>query len=116
MGKLGKKIVKYRVAILIIGLLLLIPSALGYLKTRVNYDILYYLPDNIDTMKGQDILMDDFGKGAFSFIIVKGMENKDVSKLKSRIERKKQAHGLKTDRSVQAGHNEDEEQGMHLSM
>ena len=62
MGKLGKKIVKYRVAILIIGLLLLIPSALGYLKTRVNYDILYYLPDNIDTMKGQDILMEDFGK------------------------------------------------------
>ena len=58
----GKKIVKYRVVILILGILLLIPSALGFLKTRVNYDILYYLPDNIDTMKGQNILMDEFGK------------------------------------------------------
>ena len=66
MVKAGKKIVKYRVAILVLGILLLIPSLLGFLKTRVNYDILYYLPDNIDTMKGQDILMDEFGKGAFA--------------------------------------------------
>ena len=58
MIKVGKKIVKYRITILIIGILLLIPSVLGYLKTRVNYDILYYLPGNIDTMKGQDILID----------------------------------------------------------
>ena len=62
MIKVGKKIVKYRITILIIGILLLIPSVLGYLKTRVNYDILYYLPGNIDTMKGQDILIDEFQK------------------------------------------------------
>lgn len=64
MIKVGKKIVKYRITILIIGILLLIPSVLGYLKTRVNYDILYYLPGNIDTMKGQDILIDEFQKGS----------------------------------------------------
>lgn len=63
MVNLRKKIVKYRVAILIIGFLLLIPSAMGYFKTKVNYDILYYLPDDIETMVGQDILMDEFGKG-----------------------------------------------------
>ena len=54
MVKVGKKIAKHRIAILIIGFLLLIPSAFGYFNTRVNYDILYYLPDNIDTMKGQE--------------------------------------------------------------
>ena len=74
MVKIGKKIVKYRVVVFILGLLLLIPSALGYLKTRVNYDILYYLPDNIETMKGQDILMKDFGKGAFAMEVVEGTE------------------------------------------
>ena len=73
MIKVGKKIVKYRITILIIGILLLIPSVLGYLKTRVNYDILYYLPGNIDTMKGQDILIDEFQKGAFAMEIVDGM-------------------------------------------
>ncbi len=87
MGKLGKKIVKYRVAILIIGLLLLIPSALGYLKTRVNYDILYYLPDNIDTMKGQDILMEDFGKGAFAMEVIEGMTEKEEADVKAKIEK-----------------------------
>ena len=69
MNKIRKLIVKYRVAILALGILLLIPSAMGYLKTRVNYDILYYLPDDIETMKGQDILQEDFGKGAFAMEI-----------------------------------------------
>ena len=86
MVKIGKKIVKYRVVILILGFLLLIPSALGYFKTRVNYDILYYLPDNIETMKGQDILMKDFGKGAFAMEVVEGMNTKEVSDVKKKIE------------------------------
>lgn len=86
MVKFGKKVVKYRVLILIIGVLLLIPSALGYLNTRVNYDVLTYLPEDIETMVGQDILVNDFGTGAFSMFIVDGMEDKDVSKLKAKIE------------------------------
>lgn len=87
MVKVGKKIVKYRVVILVLGILLLIPSALGFLKTRVNYDILYYLPDHIDTMKGQDILMEDFGKGAFAMEVVEGMNNKDAAAVKEKIEK-----------------------------
>lgn len=86
MVKIRKKIVKYRVAILIISILLLIPSALGYFKTRVNYDILYYLPDDIETMKGQDILMEDFHKGAFAMEVVEGMSTKEVSEVKKKIE------------------------------
>ena len=87
MVKIGKKIVKYRVVVFILGLLLLIPSALGYLKTRVNYDILYYLPDNIETMKGQDILMDDYGKGAFSIIVVQDQTPAETAAIKSKIEK-----------------------------
>lgn len=87
MVKFGKKIVKFRVPILILSILLLIPSALGYLHTRINYDVLTYLPDNIETMKGQDILVNDFGTGVFSMFIVDGMEDKDVSKLKEKIEK-----------------------------
>lgn len=86
MVKAGKKIVKYRVVILILGILLLIPSALGFLKTRVNYDILYYLPDHIDTMTGQNILMDEFGKGAFAMEVVEGMNTKEVAEVKEKIE------------------------------
>lgn len=86
MVKLGKKIVKYRAVILVISFLLLIPSALGYLNTRINYDVLTYLPKDIETMRGQDIMVEDFGTGAFSMVIVDGMENKDVSKLKDQIE------------------------------
>ena len=70
MVNFGKKVVKYRVLILILGVLLLIPSVFGYLNTRVNYDVLTYLPDNIETMKGQDILVNDFGTGAFSMLMV----------------------------------------------
>ena len=87
MVNFGKKVVKYRVLILILGALLLIPSVFGYLNTRVNYDVLTYLPDNIETMKGQDILVNDFGTGAFSMFIVDGMEEKDVAELKEKIEK-----------------------------
>ena len=87
MVNFGKKVVKYRVLILILGVLLLIPSVFGYLNTRVNYDVLTYLPDNIETMKGQDILVNDFGTGAFSMFIVDGMEEKDVVELKEKIEK-----------------------------
>ena len=87
MVNFGKKVVKYRVLILILGVLLLIPSVFGYLNTRVNYDVLTYLPDNIETMKGQDILVNDFGTGAFSMFIVDGMEEKDVAELKEKTEK-----------------------------
>lgn len=87
MVNFGKKVVKYRVLILIFGVLLLIPSVFGYLNTRVNYDVLTYLPDNIETMKGQDILVNDFGTGAFSMFIVDGMEEKNVAELKEKIEK-----------------------------
>lgn len=86
MEKLGKKIVKFRIPIFIISILLLIPAAIGYINTRVNYDILYYLPDDIETMKGQDILVDEFGTGAYSMFLCEGMENKDVAALKQKIE------------------------------
>lgn len=85
MVKAGKKIVKHRIAILVIGFLLLIPSIFGYLNTRVNYDILYYLPDNIDTMKGQEILLEDFQKGAFAMEVIEGMTTKEVTEVKEKI-------------------------------
>ena len=86
MLKLGEKIVSARVVILILGFILLIPAAYGYIKTKVNYDILSYLPKDIETMVGQDILVDQFGTGAFSLYVVEGMEDKEVSALKSKIE------------------------------
>ncbi len=86
MENLGRKIVKLRIPIFIICLLLLFPAAFGYINTRVNYDILYYLPGEIETMKGQDILVEEFGTGAYSMFICQGMDNKDVSKLKEQIE------------------------------
>ena len=82
----GKKVVKFRIPILIISILLLIPAGLGYVNTRVNYDVLTYLPEDIETMQGQDILVKDFGTGAFSMFIVDGMEDKKVSALKATIE------------------------------
>ena len=87
MVQFGKKVVKYRVAILITSVLLLIPSVLGYMGTRVNYDVLTYLPEDIETMKGQEIMVNDFGTGAFSMFIVDGMESKDVAALKAEIEK-----------------------------
>ncbi len=86
MVQFGKKVVKYRVAILIFSILLLIPSVLGYVNTRVNYDVLTYLPEDIETMQGQDIMVEDFGTGAFSMFIVDGMEDKEIVKLKKEIE------------------------------
>lgn len=86
MQKLGRKIVKFRIPIFILSLLLLIPAGIGYINTRVNYDVLYYLPDEIETMKGQDILVDEFGTGAYSMFICEGMPNKDVAALKEKIE------------------------------
>lgn len=86
MIKFGKGVVKLRVPILIVSLLLLIPSVFGIVNTRINYDILSYLPEDIETMEGQDILMDEFGTGAFSVCVVEGMDNKDVSALKKQIE------------------------------
>lgn len=85
MKKFGKGVVKCRVLILILSVALLVPAAIGYFNTRVNYDILSYLPEEIETMKGQDILKDDFGIGAFSLCVVQGMENKDVSRLENEI-------------------------------
>lgn len=82
----GKKVVKFRIPILIISILLLIPAGLGYVNTRVNYDVLTYLPEDIETMRGQDILVKDFGTGAFSMFIVDEMEDKEVSALKAKIE------------------------------
>ena len=86
MNKLSKVIVKLRYFILILAFVLLIPSAIGYFNTRVNYDILTYLPKDIETMKGQDILLDQFGTGSFVLYVVEGMEEKDVAALKSKIE------------------------------
>ena len=73
MIRFGKNVVKFRVPILIAGFLLLIPSMFGYLNTRINYDILSYLPGDIETMEGQYILLDEFGTGAFSVCAVSGM-------------------------------------------
>ena len=87
MKKFSQFVVKARYAILIIAVLLLIPSAIGYFNTRVNYDLLYYLPDGIDTMTGQDILMDEFNSGAFGIVMVDKMSDSDVSALKAKMEK-----------------------------
>ena len=85
MEKFGQFICKHKVAILIISLLLLIPSIIGYKATRVNYDILVYLPDNIETIKGENILADDFDMGAFSVIILENMQSKDIIELEKQF-------------------------------
>lgn len=83
--KFGKWVVKCRIPILILAVALLVPSLIGMIMTRINYDMLTYLPDDIDTVVGQDILMDEFGKGAFSFVIIEGMNPEDVSSLREDI-------------------------------
>lgn len=83
----GKGVVKLRIPILIVSIILLFPAALGYFHTRVNYDILTYLPKEIDTMKGQNILLDEFGTGAFSMCVVEGMEDQDISKMRKNMEK-----------------------------
>ncbi len=81
MVKVGKWIAKHKYLILLISFLLMIPSVIGMAKTRVNYDILSYLPDTLETIKGQDIMVDEYGMGAFSMVVVENMELKDVQKL-----------------------------------
>ena len=83
--KLSRAVVKYRVLILVIAFILLVPSVLGMLNTRINYDMLTYLPKDLETVKGQDELMEEFHKGAFSFMIVENMKDKDVSELRQKI-------------------------------
>lgn len=86
MIKLGKWIARHKILIVIISMILLIPSFIGMAATRVNYDILSYLPDSLETVKGQDIMVDEFGMGAFSMVVVEGMELKDVSALKEKFQ------------------------------
>ena len=87
MVKVGKKIVKFRVPILILSIILLIPAVWGYVNTRINYDVLTYLPEDIETMQGQEIMTNDFGSGAFSMLMVDGMEDKEIVKLKEKVEK-----------------------------
>ena len=86
MVKFGRFVVKHRVLILIIGVLLMIPCVIGYITTRTNYDILSYLPKDIKTMQGQDILLEQFGKGGFSMVMVDGMSDKEIVATKSKFE------------------------------
>lgn len=85
-GGFGRAVVKSRYVILVIAVLLLIPSIIGYQNTKINYDMLYYLPDSMETVKGQDLLLDDFGKGAFSILVTENMTTGEMRKLTSQIE------------------------------
>ena len=87
MEKFGKIVCKLRKLIIIIALLLIIPSVLGMMSTRINYDILIYLPEDIETIKGENILSKDFDMGAFSIVIIDDMKIKDISKLEKKIEK-----------------------------
>ena len=96
MIQFAKKLVHHRKFIVFLAFILLIPSTIGIVKTRINYDILSYLPDSLETVKGQDIMVDQFGAGAYSMIIVEDMNLHDVQKLKQKlhhlITRWKQSH------------------------
>ena len=87
MVKVGKWIARHRILVLLIGVLLIVPSIIGIAKTKVNYDLLSYLPDHLETVKGQDILVDEFGMGAFSMVAVENMDMKDVQKLEKEFEK-----------------------------
>ena len=87
MIKVGKWIAKHKILIIIIGIALLIPSYLGMAATRINYDVLSYLPDTLETVDGQDIMVDQFGMGAFSMIVVEDMEKKDIVALKEKLKK-----------------------------
>ena len=89
MKKIGNFIVNHSVLIIIISLLLLVPAIFGFIKTRINYDILVYLPDDVETVKGKKILTDDFGIGSYAFIIVDNMSNSDILKLEKKISKVK---------------------------
>ena len=90
----GKWIAKHKKLILLAAVLLLIPSGLGYISTRVNYDLLSYLPSSLDTVKGQNIMVDDFGMGAFSMIVVEDMPLKDVAAMKEELEQVDHVKGV----------------------
>ena len=85
MEAFGKKVVQLRFVILAVALLLLIPSIIGYNNMRINYDVLTYLPDSIDTIKGQNILKDEFGTGGFSLVIFEGMSDQDIAKTEAKF-------------------------------
>ena len=85
MKKVGNYIVNHSLLIIIISLLLLIPAVFGFIKTRINYDILVYLPDDVETVKGEKILTEDFGIGSYAFIIVDNMSNSDILKLENKL-------------------------------
>ena len=87
MIRFGRLVAKHRILVLVLAVLLLIPAVLGNFATRINYDILTYLPDEIDTMRGQDILMEQFGKGGFSMVVVEGMTDQDVADLGEKIKK-----------------------------
>ncbi len=87
MAKISKKIAESRVIILVLAFLLLIPSVLGFIKTKINYDILSYLPDDLETVRAEEILKRDFDCGSLSMLIVEGMEDKDVAKIKEKVEK-----------------------------
>ena len=86
MNHFGRQIVRLRIPILVLSLLLLLPAGYGYFHTRVNYDILYYLPKDIETMEGQDILLQDFGKGAYALFVADGMTDPQAARLRARLE------------------------------
>lgn len=86
MKRFGEAIVRLRIPILVLSFLLLIPSVFGIIATRINYDILFYLPSELETMKGQDILLDEFGKAAYSILVCKDMPAKDAARLKEELE------------------------------
>jgi predicted RND superfamily exporter protein len=84
--RFSKAVVKYKIPILIVMLLLMIPAVIGMVRTRVNYDMLDYLPETMDTVKGQQELLDEFGKGGFSLVIVEDMPDKDVAAFAQALE------------------------------
>lgn len=85
--KFGKWVAKHKIFIIIAAVLLLIPATIGYISTRINYDVLSYLPKSLETVSGQDTMVDEFGMGAFSMIVVEDMDNKDVVALKEKLKK-----------------------------
>lgn len=84
--RFGKCVAKHKIFIIVLAVLLLIPAGIGYVSTRINYDVLSYLPKSLETVNGQDVMVDEFGMGVFSMVIVEGMENKDVAELETKLE------------------------------
>ena len=87
MYAIAKWITRHKLPVTLLSLALMIPAIFGYLNLRVNYDVLYYLPDDIETMQGQQVLLDDFGKGAYAMFVAEGMDDRQVADLKAQIEK-----------------------------